>query len=116
MHEFTQRDLWVQSGSCRLAGTLSSPAGASIATLLMHPGSGPSNRDNDVYFPEICAHLLQAGIAVASFDKRGVGASSGDWRDAGIAEQADDVTAALGALLDEGVSSPLDARGSDPRS
>lgn len=72
----------------------------------MHPGSGPSNRDNDVYFPEIRSHLLRAGIAVASFDKRGVGGSSGDWRDAGITEQADDVLAVLDALVAEG-SRPL---------
>jgi pimeloyl-ACP methyl ester carboxylesterase len=61
----------------------------------MHPGSGPSDRDNDVLFPPIREHLLQAGIAVCSFDKRGVGGSAGSWLEAGIAEQADDLVAAL---------------------
>ena len=61
----------------------------------MHPGSGPSDRDNDVLFPPIREHLLQAGIAVCSFDKRGVGGSSGSWLDAGIIEQADDLLAGL---------------------
>ena len=61
----------------------------------MHPGSGPSDRDNDVLFPPIREHLLRAGIAVCSFDKRGVGGSAGSWLDAGIADQADDLLAAL---------------------
>jgi pimeloyl-ACP methyl ester carboxylesterase len=61
----------------------------------MHPGSGPSDRDNDVLFPPIREHLLRAGIAVCSFDKRGVGGSAGSWLDAGIAEQAEDLLAAL---------------------
>jgi pimeloyl-ACP methyl ester carboxylesterase len=61
----------------------------------MHPGSGPSDRDNDVLFPPIREHLLQAGIAVCSFDKRGVGGSAGSWLEAGILEQADDLLAAL---------------------
>ncbi|MEO8698359.1 MAG: alpha/beta hydrolase [Acidimicrobiales bacterium] len=107
MRDAAVRDIQVRSGSFRLAGTLSNPVESPIATLLMHPGSGPSTRDNDVYFPEIRAHLLRSGIAVASFDKRGVGGSTGDWRDAGIVEQADDVAAAGDALIGEGVTSPL---------
>ena len=67
----------------------------------MHPGSGPSDRDNDVLFPPIREHLLQAGIAVCSFDKRGVGGSSGSWLDAGIVEQADDLLAALAVFESE---------------
>jgi pimeloyl-ACP methyl ester carboxylesterase len=64
----------------------------------MHPGSGPSDRDNDVFFPPIREHLLAAGIAVASFDKRGVGASGGDWTEAAIGEQADDALASLAVV------------------
>jgi pimeloyl-ACP methyl ester carboxylesterase len=90
--------LQARSGSVTLAGTLWEPDSEAVATVLMHPGSGPSNRDNDVYFPQVRALLLDAGIAVASFDKRGVGGSTGDWREAGIGEQAADATAALDAL------------------
>ena len=61
----------------------------------MHPGSGPSDRDNDVFFPPIREHLLDAGVAVCSFDKRGVGGSTGRWEEAGIVEQADDLLACL---------------------
>jgi pimeloyl-ACP methyl ester carboxylesterase len=74
------------------------PADGAVAGVLMHPGSGPSDRDNDVFFPPIREHLLAERIAVCSFDKRGVGGSSGRWQDAGIAAQADDLVAALAAF------------------
>lgn len=90
--------LEARSGPVTLAGTLWQPDGEAVATVLMHPGSGPSNRDNDVFFPQVRAVLLEAGIAAASFDKRGVGGSTGDWREAGIVEQAADATAALDAV------------------
>lgn len=91
-------DLRATNGELVLAGTLHLPDGDARATLLMVPGSGPSDRDNDVYFPTIRAGLLDRGIAVASFDKRGVGESTGDWRDTGPAEQAADVAAQLACL------------------
>jgi pimeloyl-ACP methyl ester carboxylesterase len=74
----------------------------------MHPGSGPSDRDNDVLFPPIREHLLSTGVAVCSFDKRGVGASTGRWQDAAIVEQADDVFAAFSALIsNEELDAPI---------
>ncbi len=88
-------EVGADSGGFRLAGTLWGPAGNAVAGVLMHPGSGPSDRDNDMLFPPIREHLLRAGIAVCSFDKRGVGGSAGHWQDAGIVEQADDLLAAL---------------------
>lgn len=91
-------ELEADSGVVRLAGTLWSPAGRPVAGVLMHPGSGPSDRDNDVFFPPIREHLLGAGVAVCSFDKRGVGGSTGSWLDAGIEEQADDLLAGLAAF------------------
>jgi pimeloyl-ACP methyl ester carboxylesterase len=102
------REVIVRSGDVSLAGSLFVPAGNVASTVLMHPGSGPSDRDNDVYFPPIREHLLEAGIAVCSFDKRGVGASTGRWKDAAIIEQADDLLACHAALLsDPSVPKPL---------
>jgi uncharacterized protein len=97
----SQLEIAADLGGVRLAGTLWSPPGAAVAGVLMHPGSGPSDRDNDVLFPPIREHLLGAGIAVCSFDKRGVGGSTGSWLDAGIAEQADDLLAALAVFQSE---------------
>lgn len=87
--------LLVERGGVRLAGSLWEPHGSPRAVVLMHPGSGPSDRDNDLYFPLIREHLLRRGLAVCSFDKRGVGASTGDWLAAGIDEQAADASACI---------------------
>jgi pimeloyl-ACP methyl ester carboxylesterase len=89
------RDLRVRVGDVTLAGALWLPVGAPAATVLMHPGSGPSDRHNDVFFPPIRKHLVGAGIAVASFDKRGVGGSTGRWEEAAIGEQATDAISCL---------------------
>ena len=84
------------SGSVKLAGSLWVPTNrAPSKLLLMYPGSGPSDRDNDVFFPPIRRALIDAGVAVASFDKRGVGSSSGNWLEAGIDDQAADLCAFL---------------------
>jgi pimeloyl-ACP methyl ester carboxylesterase len=90
--------LRARNGELLLAGALHLPDVGPRATLLMVPGSGPSDRDNDVYFPAIRAGLLDRGIAAASFDKRGVGESTGDWRDTDASEQAADVAAQLACL------------------
>jgi uncharacterized protein len=100
-------EIEADSGSARLAGSLWRPAGDAVAGVLMHPGSGPSDRDNDVLFPPIREHLLGAGIAVCSFDKRGVGGSGGSWLEAGIAEQADDLLAALAVFQAECPGLPI---------
>jgi pimeloyl-ACP methyl ester carboxylesterase len=94
----TSLELSARNGDVTLAGTLWLPSGEAAATVLMHPGSGPSDRDNDVFFPPIREHLLGAGIAVASFDKRGVGGSTGRWQEAAIAEQASDAICCLELL------------------
>jgi pimeloyl-ACP methyl ester carboxylesterase len=80
-----------------LAGSLWLPDGPAVALVVMHPGSGPSDRDNDVLFPPIRAALLARRIAVASFDKRGVGGSEGSWLEAGVGDQADDLLAGVAA-------------------
>ena len=99
--EVVSYELNARNGDVTLAGTLWRPAGEAAATVLMHPGSGPSDRDNDVFFPPIRDHLLAAGIAVSSFDKRGVGGSTGRWQEAAIAEQASDAICCLELLQAE---------------
>src|SRR5215210_709589 len=91
-------ELQAMNSKVVLAGTLHRPDGDPRATVLMVPGSGPSDRDNEGYFPALRAGLLERGIAAASFDKRGTGESTGDWRDTGPAEQASDVAAQLACL------------------
>lgn len=82
-----------------LTGLLAMPdTDAPSPGVVMVGGSGHSDRHNDTYFPPIREHLLDAGIAVLSYDKRGVGASTGDWRDATIDDLAADASAALDFL------------------
>jgi uncharacterized protein len=82
-----------------LAGSLTLPdRGAPVPGVVMVGGSGPSDRNNDTHFPPIRQHLVDAGIAVLSYDKRGVGGSSGDWIDASMDDLASDAAAALDFL------------------
>jgi uncharacterized protein len=93
-------ELTVRRGEVTLAGSLWLPGSPGPrAAVLMWPGSGPSDRHNDVFFPPIRETLLAGGVAVASFDKRGAGGSTGDWYDADIVDQADDARAAVDELL-----------------
>ncbi|GLY81368.1 alpha/beta hydrolase family protein [Actinoallomurus iriomotensis] len=85
------------NGDVTLAGLLEVPDRASAGVVLVG-GSGPTDRDNGTYFPPIRRHLAAAGIAVLSYDKRGVGGSSGDWRDATMDDLAADAAAALDFL------------------
>jgi len=74
------RDVGFSSGDVVLAGWLASPVrDKALAGVVLVGGSGSSDRDNGTYFPPIREHLVDAGIAVLSYDKRGVGSSSGDW-------------------------------------
>jgi pimeloyl-ACP methyl ester carboxylesterase len=84
-------------GNVELAGSLWRPDQQPRGLVLMHPGSGPSDRDNDVLFPPIRTVLLDLGVAVCSFDKRGVGGSTGNWLTADIDTQAADLLAGLKA-------------------
>ncbi|MFD4753991.1 MULTISPECIES: S9 family peptidase [unclassified Streptomyces] len=102
----TSREITFASGATHLAGLLAlpggpAPSGAGRAGVVLVGGSGPTDRDNGTYFPPLRARLLAAGFAVLSYDKRGVGASGGDWRAGGLAELAEDATAALARLRAE---------------
>lgn len=81
------------SGPLRLAGRLIAPAAAGPhpAVILVH-GSGPQSRDAILPFARF---LVRRGMAVLAYDKRGVGASSGDWTTASFDDLATDVVAAF---------------------
>jgi pimeloyl-ACP methyl ester carboxylesterase len=48
--------------------------------------------------PSLAAVLAEAGIATLRYDRRGVGATSGDWRATGFVDNRNDAAAALRAL------------------
>ena len=72
------------NGAAVLKGTLTMPEGCSRNTpvLLMVTGSGPQNRDEEVFehkpFAVIADALARQGIATLRYDDRGVGQSTGD--------------------------------------
>lgn len=94
------------AGDARLVGTLALPAGTPLAAALLVPGSGRVDRDSDhprmrLGITRELAHALAgAGVASLRYDKRGVGASGGDFLSAGLSDNTTDAAAALAALRD----------------
>ena len=80
-----------------LAGTLHLPDGAGPhPAMVMLQGSGVADRESVGFFPPIRAAFLDAGVGVLSWDKPGVGESSGDWRARTLFDRADEALAAIG--------------------
>ncbi|MFJ1764859.1 alpha/beta hydrolase family protein [Amycolatopsis sp. NPDC088138] len=91
----------------RLAGTLALPAGPGphpAAVLL--PGSGRLDRDGNTARlrsdtgPALAAALADDGIATLRYDRRGAGATPGDWRATGFTDNRRDGAAAVRALAE----------------
>jgi pimeloyl-ACP methyl ester carboxylesterase len=99
------QELTFTSDGVSLAGTLQLPqtAGPHPAALLIS-GSGPIDRDSNTrrlqidVMRQVAARLSQAGIASLRYDKRGIGASAGDYHSAGFFDNVNDARAALAAL------------------
>jgi uncharacterized protein len=93
-----------------------------VAAALLIPGSGRTDRNSDVRLPAgqklrgaitaaVAAALGPAGVSTLLFDKRGVGASGGDYLSAGMAQRAADVQAARAWLAAKAAGLPLLAIG-----
>jgi dienelactone hydrolase len=89
--ELRREEVTFRDGDVVLSGTLGLPSGQGPhpAIVRIH-GAGPQARQST-----LDGWYAYHGIAYLSFDKRGVGKSTGDWREAGISELADDVLAAV---------------------
>lgn len=86
-----REEVTFRGGDAALSGTLVLPSGKGPHPALIRiQGAGPQTRRNafDGWF-------AYHGVAYLSFDKRGTGTSTGDWREAGISQLADDVLAAV---------------------
>ncbi|MFQ5550787.1 MAG: alpha/beta hydrolase family protein [Gemmatimonadales bacterium] len=71
------------NGSVTLAGTFTVPRdGGPYPAVVLVSGSGPQNREGDVFgfemFKALADHLTRNGIAVLRYDDRGLGGSSGN--------------------------------------
>ena len=95
-------DIRFESGGLTLTGTLYRPAGPGPhPALVMLQGSGEADLDSGGYFPLIRDHFVQNGIAVFSWDKPGVGGSSGDWRQRDLFDRATEAIDAVRCLRDQ---------------
>jgi dienelactone hydrolase len=88
-----REDVRFSNGDVQLAGTLLSPTtqGPHPAVILVH-ASGAEDRE---YLLPFARFLIRHGMAVLGYDKRGVGASTGDWNKASFDDLAGDVIAAF---------------------
>jgi pimeloyl-ACP methyl ester carboxylesterase len=84
----------------KLAGSFSVPQGKGrFPAVVLVAGSGPHTRDEDVFghkvFLVLADALNRAGIAVLRYDKRGIGASTGDYANATTTDFTVDAKAAV---------------------
>lgn len=87
---FITEPVVVTVGGNRLTGTLVLPQHAPVkpgVVLFVH-GDGPANASRDEGYYGIWEAMTQQGYAVLSFDKPGVGGSSGNWLHQTMADRA----------------------------
>jgi len=90
-------------GKATLAGTLTIPSGPGpFPAAILISGSGPNDRDETIFghkpFLVLADYLSRRGIAVLRYDKRGIGASNGNYGQATTADFASDALAAVAYL------------------
>ena len=101
----TQQEVTFDSKGLKLEGTLALPdSPRPCPAVLMIVGSGLVDRDeNHKKLPidvmrQLAMHLAENGIGSLRYDKRGVGASEGDFWTAGLSDNVDDAAAAVACL------------------
>jgi uncharacterized protein len=113
----TSQDVTFESGGVVLAGTYTE-ADRPVAAALLIVGSGRVDRNSDARLPlgrslrlEVTRSLAEAlaGVHVSSlrYDKRGIGASEGDYLTTGMQTQLTDARAALDWLAAKSGGLPL---------
>jgi pimeloyl-ACP methyl ester carboxylesterase len=112
-------DVRFDSGGYAIAGTLTAVA-EPVAAALVITGSGKLNRDSDARLGRTRVMLLRtgvtrqvadaltaAGVITLRYDKRGVGASGGDYVRAGMTDNLEDARAGLRWLAERAPGLPL---------
>jgi len=97
---FLEEEVRFENRGVTLAGTLRMPKGRGpFPAVVLIAGSGAQNRDGFDSHLRVHADVLAANrFAVLNYDKRGVGASTGDFRRAGPEDLAGDAAAAVAYL------------------
>lgn len=95
---YTKRRVVFESGGAKLAATILTPRGSGpFPAIVWTHGSGSIGRGSSSYVREAFL-LAHHGVASILFDKRGVGESEGNWRDATFEQLARDAIAASEVL------------------
>jgi uncharacterized protein len=105
------------SDGCTIAGTFTAAA-KPVAAALVITGSGKVNRDSDARLPfhqvlrtgvtkAVADALAAAQVSTLRYDKRGVGASGGDYLGASMSLRLTDARAGLGWLATRTAGLPL---------
>jgi pimeloyl-ACP methyl ester carboxylesterase len=94
---FLTEEVRLDTGVVTLTGTLLLPFNNTpTPALIIIPGSGAATRNGSWnMYRSIGEYLVQRGIAVLLYDKRGVDGSTGNWESETFDERAQDVTAML---------------------
>jgi pimeloyl-ACP methyl ester carboxylesterase len=102
--EHSMKDVSFELDDTVLSGTLVMPRDVSSPPIavIVH-GDGAQDRFSSGGYLPLINTLVDAGIGVFSWDKAGVGASTGSWLDQTMDDRADEVLAAMQAIsaLDE---------------
>lgn len=96
---YRTEDVRYTSGDLTLAALLMIPESVTdpAPAAVIIQGSGASDRSN-VWSRLVAEELVAEGLVVLLTDKRGTGASEGDWRRASFGDRAADAVAGLGFL------------------
>jgi uncharacterized protein len=116
-HDVIAENVAFDADGCTLAGTFTAVA-RPVAAALLITGSGKTDRDSDVRLPgglmlrgritRACAEALAgADVSALRYDKRGVGASGGDFLSIGMPQRLADARVALGWLAGRCPELPL---------
>ena len=102
IHSDRQVSLVFQQDGNRLEGDLVLPDGAGPhpVILLVH-GDGAQDRTAGLGYVPIINHLVDKGIGVFSWDKPGVGQSTGDWLAQSMEDRAAEVMSALATIREQ---------------
>jgi uncharacterized protein len=95
---YVERPIGFSSSGADLAGSVLLPAGVGPhpAIVIVHGAERDADREN---YRLLGSHFARRGVAALIYDKRGVGASTGDWFQATFDDLTDDALAAVEAAI-----------------
>lgn len=94
-----------------IVGTLWRPQAQAIAVVMLVHGDGPQDRTSAGGYAPLINALLDHQIAVAAWDKPGVGASTGNWLNQSMADRGELTRAIAAKLRNQSNDSPVGAVG-----